>query len=231
MSGFSDIHGHFVYGVDDGAKTREDMEAMLDRANATGITTLFSTPHMTLGLKPFPEEDYRQHLAQAQAYCREKGYPIEIYAGAELLYTPAMKQHILEHRLPTLASSEYVLVEFVPDASLQEIESALTQLTDAGYVTVVAHIERYKALSSYGTVRRLKEQYNICYQLNCASVIEGRGFLKTRMIHRWLKNGLIDYVASDAHGPNWRPFRMKEAHTVLASLLGEAEAARLTGME
>ena len=34
MSGFTDYHAHFVYGVDDGARTREEMFAMLDAAAA-----------------------------------------------------------------------------------------------------------------------------------------------------------------------------------------------------
>lgn len=46
MNGFSDIHSHFLYDIDDGAKTREDMEAMLDAANADGIASLFATPMM-----------------------------------------------------------------------------------------------------------------------------------------------------------------------------------------
>ena len=34
MNGFTDYHAHFVYGVDDGAQTREEMYAML---NAAGV--------------------------------------------------------------------------------------------------------------------------------------------------------------------------------------------------
>ena len=52
VSGLAGIHAHFVYGMDDGAKTREDMEAMLDAAYADGITSLVATPHMTPGIKP-----------------------------------------------------------------------------------------------------------------------------------------------------------------------------------
>ena len=43
MSGFTDYHAHFVYGVDDGARTREEMFAMLDAAAADGVTRLFAT--------------------------------------------------------------------------------------------------------------------------------------------------------------------------------------------
>ena len=37
MSGFMDIHSHFVYGMDDGAQTRQDMENMLDAAFVDGV--------------------------------------------------------------------------------------------------------------------------------------------------------------------------------------------------
>ena len=37
MSGLTDYHAHFVYGVDDGAQTIEDMYAMLDAAGVYAV--------------------------------------------------------------------------------------------------------------------------------------------------------------------------------------------------
>ena len=54
--GFRDIHAHFVYGVDDGAKTLQDMQAMLDEAYLSGIKVLYATSHSTPGITHFPEE-------------------------------------------------------------------------------------------------------------------------------------------------------------------------------
>ena len=54
MSGFTDYHAHFVYGVDDGAQTREEMYAMLDAAAADGVRHLFATSHSTPGMERFP---------------------------------------------------------------------------------------------------------------------------------------------------------------------------------
>ena len=56
MSGFTDYHAHFVYGVDDGAQTREEMYAMLDAAVADGVRHLFATSHSTPGMERFPQE-------------------------------------------------------------------------------------------------------------------------------------------------------------------------------
>lgn len=56
MSGFTDYHAHFIYGVDDGAQTREEMYAMLDAAAADGVRHLFATSHSTPGMEHFPQE-------------------------------------------------------------------------------------------------------------------------------------------------------------------------------
>ena len=85
MSGFTDYHAHFVYGVDDGARTREEMFAMLDAAAADGVTRLFATALSTPGMEPFPRDVYQRHLDFARAYCAEKGYDLMLESGAELL--------------------------------------------------------------------------------------------------------------------------------------------------
>ena len=78
MSGFTDYHAHFVYGVDDGAQTREEMYAMLDAAAADGVRHLFATSHSTPGMERFPQEVYDRHLAFARDYCAQKGYDLKL---------------------------------------------------------------------------------------------------------------------------------------------------------
>ena len=56
MSGFTDYHAHFVYGVDDGAQTREEMYAMLDAAAADGVRLLYATTTRTQGMDRIPQE-------------------------------------------------------------------------------------------------------------------------------------------------------------------------------
>ena len=81
MSGFTDYHAHFVYGVDDGARTREEMYAMLDAAVQDGVSCLYATSHSTPGMEPFPQEVYGRHLALARDYCRAKGYELTLKSG------------------------------------------------------------------------------------------------------------------------------------------------------
>ena len=204
MSGFTDYHAHFVYGVDDGARTREEMFAMLDAAAADGVTRLFATSHSTPGMEPFPRDVYQRHLDFARAYCAEKGYDLMLESGSELLYTPAAAYAAAEHSLITLGGTDWVLLEFVPD------------------------IERYPRLARSGALPRLKEQYGIRCQVNAATVLEG-GFFQRRKLDRWLKDGLVDAISSDAHNCTTRATRMQAAYERLCGMLGQPDADALTG--
>ena len=228
--GFTDLHAHFLYGLDDGAKTRREMEAMLDAAHADGIVRLYATPHAALGIRPFDAELCAQRLEEAQAYCRQRGYKMQLHTGAELMYTPAMERFALERRLPTLGDSQQVLMEFVPDVGMREMREAAALLERSGYTAVLAHVERYNCLFVGKNAWKLKEERDVRYQLNAGTAIGGNGFLRDAVIRRWLREGLIDYVASDAHNCASRPFRMREAYASLRRNYGQELAEKLTGL-
>ena len=228
--GFTDIHAHFVYGVDDGPSTLEGMQRMLDMAYADGITSLFATPHTTPGIYPFPIERFRSHLREAETYCEQMGYEMTLYEGAEILYTPAIERFAYEGNLPTLAGSDRILMEFVPDISLAELKQALSLMRQCGYRTVMAHVERYACL--YGRAAyRLKQQFDVDFQMNCTTVLTGRGFLRDLWIKKWLKDGLIDFIATDSHDCERRPTQMQQAYEMLENKYGSSCACRMTGMK
>ena len=229
MIGFRDIHAHFVYGVDDGARTREEMFAMLDAAHRDGVTDLCATPHVTPGVKPFDGLSFSRHFDLAQEYCRENDYPLELHAGAEILYTPALARYAEEGMLPTLGTTDFALMEFVPDVSLAEAESAVELMERAGYRLVLAHIERYRCMF-HGNAQRIKRNHHVYFQVNCQTVIEKKRFLKAREINGWFEDGLIDYVATDQHNCTSRRTRMREAYQILREEYGTRYANRLVGL-
>ncbi len=230
-SGFRDIHAHFVYGVDDGAKSLADMQAMLDEAYMGGVKVLYATSHSTPGVDRFPEQVYREHLEEARAYCAERGYSIRLYPGAEILYTPALKNYVERHPLVTLGDSDCVLMEFVPDISFREIEEAVTLLENAGYTPILAHVERYACLFSH-KIYRLKREHKVRYQVNCGTLVKkGLGFFKMRKLRRWFKKELIDYVASDMHDLKARRCRMGGGASALEKFCSCGYIARLMGTQ
>lgn len=231
MAGFTDLHSHFIYGLDDGAQTRADMEAMLDAAYADGITSLFATPHMTPGITPFDHTVYRAHLEEARQYCWQRGYPMTLLSGAELLYTPAITPYVRERSLTTLAGSDHVLLEFTPDIPYRELMGAVELLDRHGYTTILAHVERYGCLYQGSNMEHLRAGHRVACQMNANTILHRKGFWRRITIQRWLKDGMIDYVASDAHNISTRPFRMMRAYEALCPLVGMAEALRMTSQD
>lgn len=229
MKGYVDIHSHFLYGVDDGAKTKTDMEVMLDAAHADGVTSIFFTPHVTPGVYPLKSKLIKKRLKEARMYCRSKGYEMDLFAGAEIMYTPALERFALEGRLPSLADTDTILLEFVPDISYKEMEAAVGMLERSGYDVIIAHVERYACLYRRHNAYRLKEKHDVSYQMNCSSILKGKGFLKDHRMNKWLKDEIIDYVATDSHDLKKRPPLMSAAHSLLRQKYRKAYADKLVG--
>ncbi len=228
MSGFTEIHSHFVYGMDDGAQSREDMFAMLDSAYENGVTCLYATPHVVPGMKEFHQDTYRDHLEEARAYCDRCHYDMTLRSGAEILYTPQLAWYAENHHLPVLEGTKSVLLEFSPQIPYRDLTLALEMLAGNGYSVILAHAERYVCLRKPGALKKLRTQYGVCIQMNANTVVHHLSVPGGLLLRRWLSHQMVDYIASDAHNTSSRPFRTRQAYSRLAEMYGTKYADSLT---
>ena len=187
--------------MDDGAQNPKEMHAMLRKAAEDGIGRIVATPHVTPGVRRFNREQYQRSLEEARSYCQEKDLDIALYEGAEILYTGQTCDFLMEGRVPTMAGTDHVLVEFSPDVRYDRLCDALDALQCHGYLPIIAHVERYPALRR-ASVRRRLEGMTLLMQSNAES------FLSRRSAHRmlkWWKQGSIHILASDCHHADHRP--------------------------
>lgn len=226
-AGFIDIHSHFLYGIDDGAASKEIMENMLDAAWTDGVREMIATPHIMPGLQQMRLDLIQERMNEARHYCLQKKYNILLNSGAEILFSPMMELFIQEHPLPTLSESSYILLEFLPNVSYETIASAIEMLSRSGYQVILAHVERYGALFHRNNAYRLKDRYGIAYQLNCSTVIDGVGLWRNRKVRRWLQEGMIDRIASDCHDDRIRQIRMNEAYEKMCCCYGNVLADKM----
>ena len=226
---FTDIHHHLLYGIDDGPENRRKMHAMLRRAEEQRVVRIVATPHVTPGVKRFNREQYDKALADARAYCEREGMDIEIFEGAEILYTDQSCRHLQEGRVPTLAGTDLVLVEFSPDVRFDRLREGLQRLASGGFSPVLAHVERYQCLVRWPSrAEKLKDEINLYYQVNCSTIINPKGFFERRFLRKMLDYELIDAVASDAHNTTSRPLQMRKAWSILRRDYGKEYARLLT---
>jgi protein-tyrosine phosphatase len=229
MNAFIDIHHHLLYGLDDGPSDREGTERMLEVACRQGVSAIVVTPHVSPGITPFSPETLSRRMEEAKDICAAAGYDLRIYPGVEMLYTFQAERYLSQQRVPTLAGSNKILIEFSPDTCFDDMEIAVQSVLRSGYYPILAHIERYPDLLHGRNAERLKANYDVFFQVNCAFVLDGKGFFAKRAIKRLLAQGQIDFIASDAHDVERRPCQMEAAYNALVVQVGERYADDLTG--
>ena len=225
---FIDMHHHLIYGIDDGARGFAGTERMIRQAVENRVHAIITTPHMTPGLEPFPEEDYRTRLDEVQKWLQNQQIDLTLYSGAEVLYTPSTPHMLAEGRVPVLANSGLVLVEFLPDSDFSELIRAGVNIARTGYVPVYAHIERYVCLKKTDQVRQLRQECGAFMQVNANTVVRRHGFFRQRFLNALFENGLVDFVSSDSHDMPGRENRMAPAFEQLSERFGEEMAKALT---
>jgi len=225
---FIDMHHHLIYGIDDGARDFAGTEKMIRDAVENGVDAIITTPHITPGQEPFPYETYLAHLEETRAFLAREGIPLKLYTGAEILYTPNTPRLLQEGRVPTLAGGQYVLLEFSPDDPFKHILDAAAKTAAAGYVPVIAHVERYAQVKKTAQLLKLRRECNALIQMNNGTVVHKHRFFKERWVRRILKEGLIDFVSSDSHDLPGRKNRMRAAFERLSADYGDDVAHALT---
>lgn len=225
-----EMHSHILYGVDDGPKDAATMYRLLQQAADTGVDHVICTSHITPGYTPFPQDKYLAHFHEAEDWCKQHAPNIHLHIGSEILYTESTGRLLDEGFVPSLDQTMFVLVEFMPESSLNEIRHAIEDLGSHGYEVIIAHVERYVHLHSLKILRKLKEDCGCFCQMNSRTVWNTKeNFLQRHYINHLLDSDLIDFVSSDAHSPDHRPLSIDKAFDFLKDKYGSDKATALCG--
>lgn len=224
----TDIHQHLIWGMDDGADSRETMFSMLREAYRQGIKTVVATSHARPGFQPFDMEYYTERLAEAQDFCRTEALELQVLQGAEIAWTYQVPMALRQGKVPTIGGTDYVLLELWRNVSWQAAADAADQLIRAGYCPVLAHPERYLAfLLSPKKALRFRNETGVLLQVNANTILNPRNYWEQRFTEYLLQEGGMDAVASDAHNCVNRPVNMEAAYQRLVHYTDAAYAQKL----
>lgn len=192
-----DIHSHILPGVDDGADSLETSLAMVKMAYDEGIRHSILTPHHLHPLG-YIQTKQQEVFEQLKEEVQKAGIEMELSLGAENYISRRKLEDLSELSLQTMGESSYVLVEFSRDLRLHELDSALHQLRLQNYRPIVAHVELYHRLHHKSEdLRRLKSE-GALFQLNGNHLIGEPSELR-HVSRKYVKQGLIDFIATDCH--------------------------------
>ena len=193
-----DIHTHIIPYVDDGSKTTEDSLKILEEEIRQGVTDVICTPHFRRGMFEKSLEETEREFKIFKKEVEKAKLNINIYLGQEI-YIHGMSsfgRYIDNNYIRPLNNTNFYLLEF---SYFDEID-----ITEIAYnihlskrKVIIAHIERY----TYLTIDDARELKNIgaYIQVNASSVLGKHGFIIKRKVSKLLKEGLVDFIASDIH--------------------------------
>lgn len=227
-TGFIDIHHHIIYGVDDGPQTLEESRQMLALAYSDGTRHIIATPHFDPVGKCPDVALLEERLAELNAICAADFPGLAVHLGAEVLFGEGIRRKLQAGIIPTLAGSNYALVEFVPSFSKNDIEKAVCHLANGGYVAVLAHSERYPAITrNLQFAKYLRKKYGVLIQVNADAFLFQQPFHVRRFLKKAINSGIIDLVASDAHNTQERRTRLRDAYKIIADSFGHELGQKL----
>jgi protein-tyrosine phosphatase len=219
-----DIHCHILPGLDDGARTMDEALAMARMAAADGIDTLVASSHITPGVYDNSPE---QIVAAAEAFgerLSREGIPLRIIPGADVRMTPDLLKGDARC-LRINRDTPYFLFEFPHDLVPPGSERLVEALLGKGWIPVITHPERNRDLQRRPEKLEPFVKLGCLVQITAMSLTGEFGPRAQAVSERYMKEGLVHLIATDAHDTEKRPPILSRALRRAEALVG-ADAAR-----
>lgn len=205
MVNLFDMHCHILPGVDDGSRDMDTTRKMLARAYEQGIRNMVATPHFMMGEDNTPVPELVKIFLKVRQEANAIAPDFNIFLGNELLYDSGLLEQVKKGNALTINGTRYVLIEFLVETEYENICAAVREFTTAGYIPVIAHVERYMKLTKHmGYIGELIDM-GALIQVNISSLEGGITDQVTGFCRKLLKADMIHVFGTDAHGVNVRP--------------------------
>lgn len=222
-----DLHTHILPGIDDGAKTLDVSLEMARIAVRDGTTVMACTPHIYPGLYMNDSAGIHAERDKLQQALDTYGIALKLVVGADAHLVPELLEGLKSGRVPTLNGSRYFLLEPSHHVAPPRFEDSVFQIMAAGYLPVVTHPERLTWVEDHYDTFLTLARRGAWMQLTAGAVVGKFGKRAKYWSERFLADGMVHLIASDAHTTSVRSPRMSDAIPLLEKAVGRDEARRL----
>ena len=219
-----DLHCHILPALDDGAATMEEAVAMAESAIADGVTHVVATPHSSNEYH-FDFARVRELRDEVQARVGDR---LKIAIGCDFHLNPENLESLRKNaRQYCINQHHYLLLEFNEFSIPPSLDQTLHEIQLAGVQPIITHPERNGILRA--RPERLKKWVHLgCFAQVTGGALTGNfGAGAQQDALRWIGDGLIHFVASDAHNTRTRPLRLQPAYDVVVDRFGQEKARAL----
>ncbi len=193
-----DIHGHWLYGVDDGALDLQESIAMIKGLKQLGFKRIIATPHIkTHYLENNPDLLLNRFYRLSQELLGHS-IDIQIGLGAEYTLDEGFRLHLKENNFLTI-DDELLLIDFPFGDFLPDTAEILEELKSLGYRVIIAHPERYNYIFDNLDKYMVLKETGCYFQLNIGSLNKFYGREIQRVATTLLEENLYEFVGTDIH--------------------------------
>ena len=218
---FTDIHCHIVPNIDDGSKNMNESVSMANTAARDGTKSLIATPHQLGANSRVTVTAIRDGVALLQEKLQVEEVDVAVRPGADVRIAPELPELLKQGKVLTLADrGNHVLLE-LPHDTYYPLDKLLKSLRKQGLVGILSHPERNRGIIKEPDVMWDVIDAGGLLQITAASLTGAFGASCQEIAELAIDEGLIHFIASDAHDTKHRPFGMREAYDSICGMAGE----------
>ena len=195
----TDIHSHFIPGIDDGAPDMEASITLIKKMQELGFSKVITSPHVMSDFYQNSSEIILNGLADVRAELKVQNINMDIEAAAEYYIDYEFEQKIGKEKFLTFGDN-YILVELSFMEAPRNLFDIIFKLQLEGYKVVLAHPERYgyyKQEDYDNLVNR-----GVLLQINLLSLIGHYSPQIKKKTEQLIAKGQVSFVGTDCHNMN-----------------------------
>jgi len=204
----------------------DDAIAMARMAAADGIRTIVASAHITPGVYDNSPDRIIAAAAELDATLRHERIPVRVVPGADVRMTPEMAdgggRFLCINR-----DTPYFLFEFPHDLVPPGSERLVESLRGRGWIPIITHPERNRDLQRRPEGLEPYIKLGCLVQITAMSLTGGFGTTAREVSERYIKDGWVDVIATDAHGTERRPPILSAARQRAEELVGSHASAAM----
>lgn len=221
-----DTHCHLLPGLDDGPSDLAGSRELALQLARQGISEVVCTPHLSRRY-PVERAQATTALQALTADLDQEGIVLRLHLAAEVTPERVMQDGVARLQFRAIAG-RFLLVEVIQPTPIATLE--LVQATLARYrlTPVFGHPERCRAVQRQPEALRALRDGGALVQIVAPSLLGRWGQEASTTAWKLIDQGLVDLLASDAHGFLRRRPHLREAADLVARRFGDDARAALT---
>ena len=192
----TDIHSHFIPGIDDGSPDMETSISLIKKMQELGYSKVITTPHVMSDFYQNSSETILKSLADVRLELKLQNINMEIAAAAEYYIDFEFEQKIGKEKFLTFGDN-YILVELSFMQAPKNLFDAIFKLQLEDYKVVLAHPERYRYYNQEDYDNLISR--GVLLQINLLSLIEYYSTSIQKKTEQLIANNQVSFIGTDCH--------------------------------